>query len=292
MYRFFLAAGLGFGLLLAPLTLEAAMKDPRTALVKTGPARYAYTSDLYKILGAPGEKCRKPLLYAATLFDIPVDVMAASVKAESGFRDLALAGTADRSAVGLAQVTLQAWLQAGRSEKLRKLGLAQVFSADNFQSASGGHHQLYNLLCHANTLRYLYEQFLNYPLVHELPFDPLKNAIGWLVAIAMYNGGERILSTIYDESHEEAYGESDRVINWDKVTPEDLVRLLRHGRGYHADWSRNSVGNHLQKVINNLNNTDSSLANSVPVDIERRALNGRVPPPQRIYKTLNPGYNK
>ena len=280
MRRKLLAGGLLLGLLLLiPLRIGKATPDNTTEINTNGsPLHYAYSEALDRILGEPGKKYRKHFIQAATLFDVPVDVLAASVKTESDFYNRASAGPPGKVTVGLAQVTLQEWLRAGQSEKIRQLGLAKVFTANNFQSERGGHHPLYNLLCHAHSLRYYYEKFRDYPPVRQLPFDETKSPIVWLVVIAMYNGGERILSTIYDERHEASYAAEDRLINWEKIQSADLVRLIRHGRGYHADWSRNAVANHLQKVATNLH-VDPPLLQSVPVDIERQTLSGKAPPP-------------
>lgn len=282
--------GLIFGLLLSPLGVGVVSHATPDAAGNSAKLCYAYSKALDQILGESGKKYRKQIIQAALTFDVPVDILAASVKTESGFRTQALAGGPGKTSVGLAQVTLQQWLRAGQSEKLRRLGLAKIFTAENFQSEQGGYHPLYSLFCHAYSLRDLYEKFLEYPLVRQLSFDTTRSPIGWLVVIAMYNGGERILSTIYDERHEASYAGPDRLINWEKVQPLDLIRLIRHGRGYHADWSRNSVANHLQKVANNLH-VDPPLLQTVPVDVGRQTLSGKAPPPKRIHETLNPNSN-
>jgi len=281
------------GLLLTPgPTPYAAQVETDEASAPSTPPLYAYSNSLGDLLGEAGKKYTQHFVRVATLFDVPVDVLAASVKIESSFRNLAVAGTGDRAVVGMAQLTLQEWLRAGKSETIRQFGLDNIFTAANFHSTRGGLNPLYNLICHAHSLRSMYQRFLDYSVVGKIPYDASKNPIGWLVALAMYNGGERILSTIYDEKYQAAYARpADRQINWEKVQPDDLIRLLRHGRGYHADWSRNSVANHVWKVVRHLAG-EPGPPRLVMVDLEHRTVLGKTPPPQRIYQTLSPGYNE
>src|SRR5262245_51279845 len=98
--------GILLGLLFSSFTAANATEDTTSGpSMITHKPMYVYSDALNTILGEKGKKYRKHFIEAATLFDVPVDILAASVKTESDFEDRARNGGRDNLAVGLAQVT-------------------------------------------------------------------------------------------------------------------------------------------------------------------------------------------